>query len=112
MYYGLLSLRGKSRVHTYYAYTYMKAAKDYSWTAYGKALAAYTAEYSVDGFNAQFYTYYDWYYKSEASNNLFQVYIRPRAAATSRAISNGYLALYNSAYASYYMGLASSGGSK
>ena len=112
IYFGFLSLRSKSRVPTYYAYTYMRAARDYSYSAYSKALAAYTAEYSVYGFNAQSYSYYDWFYKSQASNNLFQVYIRPRAAATSKAISNGQLALFNSAYASYYMGLASSGGSK
>jgi hypothetical protein len=112
IYFGFLSLRGKSRVPTYYAYTYMRAARDYSWSAYSKALAAYTAEYSIYGFNAQSYSYYDWYYKSEASNNLFQAYIRPRAAATSRAISNGRLALENSAYATYYMGFASSGGIK
>ena len=112
MYYGLLSLRGKSRVHTYYAYTYMKAAKDYSWTAYGKALAAYSAEYSTDGYYAQSYSYYDWYYKSQSSNNLYQAYIRPSAYATSQAVTNGYLALHNSAWASYCMGLASSGGSK
>lgn len=113
MYYGLLSLQGKSRVHTYYAYTYMKAAKDYSWTAYGKALAAYSIYgYSIYGYYAQSYSYYDWYYKSQSSNNLYQAYIRPSASATSRAVTNGYLALHNSAYASYYLGLASSGGSK
>ncbi len=90
MYYGLVSLQYNSRIHTYYAYIYMNAAKRLALSGHEKAKAANASNPSPYGPDAEEFSYRDWYYKSQASRFLYYTYLYPRSSFTARAISNGY----------------------